>query len=190
MFIHVPKAAGTSINQALYGRFMGHARASDIEKWGSVRLRALPRFSVVRNPWDRLVSAYRFAKRGRGIGKAVAGMRDPEQYRVPEFDTFERFVHEWLVPRDIARIDPVFQPQSLFVCDRGKELIVDHVGRLEDLRPTYAFIDDKLGEQVGFDRQNRSGAEIDYRSFYTPGLVALVGQIYQEDIARFGYDFG
>jgi hypothetical protein len=113
VFIHIPKAAGTSINQAIYGMFMGHPRASDVETWGSERVRRLPRFAVVRNPWSRLVSAYRFATRGGGIGPAVAGMSDPEQYRVAEFDSFGRFVHEWLAERDVTRLDGVFRPQYL-----------------------------------------------------------------------------
>ena len=33
VFIHIPKAAGTAINEALYGQFMGHVRAADIERW-------------------------------------------------------------------------------------------------------------------------------------------------------------
>jgi hypothetical protein len=36
---------------------------------------------------------------------------------------------------------------------------------------------------------NASGTPVDYRSFYTPDLVELVGSIYAEDVTRFGYRF-
>lgn len=189
VFIHVPKAAGTSINQALFGQFMGHMGAADVERWGSKRLRALPRFAVVRNPWDRLLSAYHFVKRGRGIGDAVTKVRNPEQYRRPEFDSFERFVREWLSVRDVDTLDFVFRQQWRFVCDRHRNVLVDHIGRVEDLAPTHAFLDEKLDRSVQFERHNRSGLEAGYRSHYTPALAALVGEIYRDDLDLFGYRF-
>lgn len=190
VFVHVPKAAGTSINEALYGRFMGHPRAAEIRRWAPAAVNALPSFSVTRNPWDRLVSAWRFARAGAGVGETYrAGMKRPEQYRVPEFDTFERFVKEWLVPRDVTRIDGVFQPQWLFLCDRERNLLVDHVGRVEDLAPTLAFIRENTGRAVDLAQANRSGEAVDFRAFYTPELTKLIGNIYAADIDLFGYRF-
>ena len=190
VFVHTPKAAGTSINDALYGRFMGHARASEISRWGSRALNALPSFAVTRNPWDRLVSAYRFARRGRGVGGAhQAWVWKPEQYQVAQFDSFERFVTEWLAERDIAGLDGIFQPQTSFICDRAGRQLVDHVGRVEDMAPTLDFLTDRLGWTPQVTRSNRSGEAIDYRSFYSSELAAIVGRIYAEDIASFRYTF-
>lgn len=189
VFIHVPKAAGTSINQALYGRFMGHPRASDVERWGSTRLRALPRFAVVRNPWDRLLSAYRFARRGSGVGGIVAGMQNPQQYRVPEFESFDRFVHEWLAPREVITLDGVFKPQHWFLYSPEGELLVNHLGKLENLEPTYAFIEHSIGQAIDLPRSNQSGERIDYRQVYTPETRAIVESIYRQDVETFGYDF-
>ena len=190
VFIHVPKAAGTSFNEALYGRFIGHPRASDIQRWAPRAVRALPSFSVTRNPWDRLVSAYRFARRGQGVGGSYrAGMWRPHRYRIAEFESFERFVKEWLAARDVSKLDGVFQPQWLFLCDRRSRVLVDHVGRLDDLGPTYAFIEERIGRFEPIARANRSGDELDYRTLYTPELVRLVGDIYRRDVELFGYDF-
>ena len=190
VFIHVPKAAGTAINEALYGRFMGHVRASDIERWGSPALRALPRFAIVRNPWDRLVSAYRFVKRGGGIGGPHAGrVRRAGQYRVPQFDTFERFVREWLTGRDLAKLDPVFHPQSLYVCGANSDLLVDHLGHYEDLEATYAYLRERLPSLPQFAHSNRSGEAVDYRTFYTPQLAEIAASIYADDVRTFSYSF-
>jgi Sulfotransferase family len=190
VFIHVPKAAGTSFNEALYGRFMGHPRASDLRRWAPAAVNALPVFSVTRNPWDRLLSAYRFAKAGGGIGETYrAGMWRPHLYRGPAFESFERFVDEWLAPRDVTRLGGVFQPQGLFLCDRQGRLLVDHAGRLDDLGPTYAFIEAHVGPIAPLARANRSGETIDYRDHYSPRLAQRVGDIYRDDVERFGYDF-
>lgn len=190
VFIHVPKAAGTSINQALYGRFMGHVRARDIRRWAPQSVKALPSFAVTRNPWDRLVSAWRFARRGEGIGgRLQAGVWRPQQYRIAEFETFERFVMQWLSARDVDRLDSIFQPQSRFVCDRTGRALVDHVGRLDDLGPTLDFLRARLGKAPAIPSSNRSGRIVDYHTLYTPELVDRVGRIYASDVEAFGYAF-
>lgn len=191
VFIHIPKAAGTSINQVLYGRFMGHMRVVDVRRWAPAAVKSLPSFAITRNPWDRLVSAYRFAIRGTGVGRGIqAAIQQPKQYRIPEFDCFDTFVTEWLSRRDVAKLDYVFQPQSLFVCDKAGRVAVDHLGRIENLGPTLDFVSRTIGRPLKLPVSNRSGAAIDYRDYYTPELSALVGRIYAEDVSRFGYSFG
>lgn len=190
VFIHVPRAAGTSFNQALYGRFMGHVAALEVERWASQEVRSLPSFAIVRNPWDRLVSAFRFAKRGSGEGGQIqAAIARPELYRGPQFETFESFVTEWLVKRDVATLDLVFRPQSQFLCDEQGKILVDHIGRLENLQPTLDFVQAKLGHPLNVDISNSSGKRTDYRDYYTPDLVTVVRQIYQKDIELFRYEF-
>ena len=177
VFIHVPKAAGTTINEALYGHFMGHVRAADVDRWGSRAVRALPRFAVVRNPWDRVVSAYRFEK---GWGGAD----------VPEFETFASFVTRWLERRDPRKLNYVHQPQWQFVCDGSGTALVDHVGRFEDLQASVDFVHSVVPDLPAIGHSNRSGAPVDYRLFYTPDLAAIVGRIYADDVRLFGYRFG
>jgi hypothetical protein len=190
LFIHIPRAAGTSINQALYDRFMGHPRASEIRRWGSAELNALPSFAITRNPWERLVSAYRFARRGGGVGGPFeAGVLEPDRYRGAEFEDFARFVTQWLPAQQGERLDWIFQPQSLFVTGDSGQLLVDHVGRLDDLKPTLDFIDGAIGRRPRIAVGNRSGEATDFRQFYTPALVEAAARFYAEDVDRFGYSF-
>ena len=190
VFIHVPKAAGTSVSEALYGRFLGHARAADVKRWGAANVVSLPFVAVTRNPWDRLVSAYRFAKRGAGLGGGNPGaVWRPEQYAAPEFGTFERFVSDWLAKRNPRDLDLIFQPQCQFVCDEIGNVIVDHLGRFENLSETYAFLGAGKRNVPMARESNRSGDPVDYRTFYTPQLVELAASIYREDVERFGYTF-
>ncbi|GAH07415.1 unnamed protein product, partial [marine sediment metagenome] len=64
---HIPRNGGTSINNALYGRFMGHYTARDVRFWAPDLFGRLPSFAVTRNPWARLLSAYRFAEKQSGV---------------------------------------------------------------------------------------------------------------------------
>ena len=190
VLIHVPKAAGTSLSEALYGRFLGHVRAADVKRWAPREIVSLPFVAVTRNPWDRLVSAYRFAKRGAGIGgRSPGAVWRSERYEVPEFESFERFLTEWLAKRNPRDLDYVFQPQCQFVCDGNGEVIVDHLGRFEDLPRTYSFLRTHAHDISNVDASNRSGEAIDYRTFYTPELAQVAASIYSDDINRFGYSF-
>lgn len=190
VFIHIPKAAGTSISEELYGRFLGHISAADVKRWSSPAVTSLPFVAVTRNPWDRLVSAYRFIKSGAGLGGISPGaVWRPEQYAIPEFDSFERFLRDWLQNRDLRKLDFVFQPQSPFVCDAQGEITVDHVGRFEDLASTFSLLNSISPGAVRTVMSNRSGSAVDYRTFYTRELAEIVASLYDEDIARFGYIF-
>lgn len=189
VFVHVPKAAGTSMNLALYGQTMGHPRARDIRRWAPRDVNALPSFALTRNPWARLVSAYRFASQGRGTGGAFeAEVWRAQRFMIPEFETFDRFVTEWLVKRH-PWPDPIFQPQTAWICSRWGKPLVDHVGRIEKLEPTLSFLEEHLGKVPSIPQGNKSGGQVDYRSFYTPELARLVGEIYASDIDAFGYEF-
>ena len=68
LFIHVPKTGGISVKRALYGdinRGHGHVRAITYRtKLGKNTFNNLFKLAVVRNTWDRLVSAYHYLSQG------------------------------------------------------------------------------------------------------------------------------
>lgn len=187
VFIHVPKAAGSSLNQALYGRFMGHYTAAEVYRFASRPVAALPRFTVVRDPWSRAVSAWRFARAGVGTGEGVvAGMAQADRFADPRFATFDGFV-DWLGTADLTHEDGVFRPQSCWFTDAGGRNLVQHIGRLEDLAPTVAWVEARTGRPFAVPHTNRSGEAIDWRRLYTPDTAATVGGVYAEDVRRLGY---
>lgn len=188
IFVHVPKAAGTSVNKALYGRTLGHYTATAIrDKFPELYERAFT-FSLVRNPWDRVLSAYRFACVGRTDTMAV---RNPSQYRIHEFESFERFVCEWLPQQDVEKVDYIFRPQWMFVCDDRNELMVDHLGHVEAVDETVAILTEKLGRQTSIKNENSTrGPKSDFRSAYCRSeMIDIVESIYIRDIEKFKYTF-
>ena len=191
VLIHVPRTAGTSLALELYGRFVGHFSLADLCAVSAPDVLALPRFAIVLNPWDRLVSAWAFAKAGGGSGGEGAGrvtIHHGEQYQVPEFDTFERFVTEWLAVRELAALDGVFRPQIGYLRLADGTMPLQHLGRIEQIADTERWLGEVLGRPVALGRANSSERD-DYRSYYTPALRDQVAQIYADDIAALGYDF-
>lgn len=155
VFIHVPKCAGSSVNDALYGRFMGHIPADVIARFGGTKTAALPRFSLLRDPVSRAVSAYRFVRAGSGVGPGVtAQVRAPERYQIPAFESFDRFAQEWLPAQNLKKVDPVFRTQSSYVCDSAGTVLLSHLGHVEDMAPTTAWLSELLGRPVEIGRTN------------------------------------
>lgn len=188
IYIHVPKAAGTSINTALYGRTLGHYSASQIQSRFPSLFSECFTFSLVRNPWDRALSAYRFARIGR---TESMGVRKPEQYQIPEFSSFERFVCDWLPSRDLSKCDFIFQPQHSFVCDENMKVMVDHLGYVERLAETICFVEARLGRPLDVKMANSTAPQDkNYRDAYVNNeMIETVRSVYKDDIDLFGYEF-
>ncbi len=158
IFIHIPKAAGVSVNTALYGRFMGHATASEIRRYAPRVFQSYPSFAITRNPWARCVSAYRFTQVGSGQGDGpVAGIYNVKKYKTLQFRTFQAFVEEWLIYQDLNQLDYVFQPQLNYIADANRNIIVSHVGKLEDIGSVQNYLFGVLGREVKINHQNRTG---------------------------------
>lgn len=189
IFVHIPKAAGTSIADALYGRSMGHMTAVEIRLFCPRLFARCATFAVSRNPWDRLVSAYEFVKQGGTREAAVWGR---PVYRDSAFESFERFVRDWLQEQDLHSLDYVFQPQYRFVEDRRGNIIVDYVGRIERMDGVEMYVADVTGvAALAVPTKNVVQRRAHYRRYYPDaGLVNCVGDLYRRDVDLFNYDFG
>lgn len=185
-FIHVPRTAGLSVARAVYHQDLWcHFTVSALEKNSLPEVRRLPRFAIVRNPWDRAVSAYHFAKQGGVPGGAE--MFHPERYRGADFDTFESFVHQYLSVRSPWQLDGVFRPQSHYLGQRGRDR-VDHVGFFEHLSDTEEWLSTTLNRPIALKHSNKVDRE-HYRSCYSEETKEIVAQVYSMDIKRFDYTF-
>jgi len=188
IFVHVPKNGGTSINTALYGQFMGHCRVSDIERLRPDLLRKLPSLAVTRNPWARAYSAWNFARKGAEMTDG-AQIRNAARYQNKEFESFERFVMEWLPGRDLGKEDYVFRPQVQFLLNRSGEIGVGHLGRIEDPASYDAYLSERMGRPIAIGHMNRSTDANSYHKAYTTEMRDTVARCYAADLERFNYDF-
>ncbi|MDO6681330.1 MULTISPECIES: sulfotransferase family 2 domain-containing protein [unclassified Oceanobacter] len=132
VFVHVPKVAGTTISRALYKKSIGHQMAGFIYKTDPSLRTSKISISLVRDPMDRLYSAYRFLKSG---GTNDVEVECADFYSGSDFNDFSSFVKNWLKPNfnNIYKYDYALWPQSWFILDDSGNKIVDRVYAIEDI---------------------------------------------------------
>jgi hypothetical protein len=183
LFIHIPKCGGNSIYNGLLKmpRMGGHLNAFDYQiALGKHEYDSRFKFTFVRNPWDRVVSAYFFELFSR-IRKSNWFVND-----VGEFDSFDDFCKNWVTSSNIKRMQ-TFRPQTEFITI-GNEIKVDFIGKCETMKKDMKYVADHIGVDLELRRDNRS-KHPDYRELYTSKSKDIVFQVYREDIKKLKYEF-
>ena len=206
IFVHIPKTGGTALALALEGRAKAddiligdtpkalkrrgrlrwltprgrlwkHATLADID--GVVtpeEIASMRRVTLVRNPWDRMVSYYHWLREQDFDHPAV---------HLARRSGFSAFLNapETCTSISAAPYDSYLRlPDGRLRCDAWLRL--EHLE--EDARPLTAH----LGFAVTpLPRANESPRPRDWRPFYSEADAALVARICAPDIARFGYGF-
>jgi hypothetical protein len=189
IFVHIPKAAGVSISKSLFGSITGgHTPLSRYQIIFSKHdYESYFKFTFVRNPWDRLVSAYLFLKNG--------GFDDQDKLwaknNLADFDDFDSFVKNWVSEKNIETWMH-FIPQYRYVCTPGTLFVdINFVGYYENLENDFDYVTSKLGiNNTRLQHLNLTSAKAhDYREYYTEETMRKVADVYWQDIKLFGYDF-
>ena len=140
IFVHIPKSAGVSINKSLYGSLGGgHLRISDYQILLKRKIfKECYKFTFVRNPWDRVLSAYFFLFSG-GFGDVDINVH---KIILKYFD-FNTFIKEGLLKDQLWKTKH-FLPQIDYLKDNNNEINIDFIGRFENIDQDYEFITKEL----------------------------------------------
>jgi hypothetical protein len=186
IFVHIPKAAGISVAMALFGNLAGgHTAARDYRKVFGRDFWRYFKFTFVRNPYTRLVSAYEFLK-GGGHPAWMSNQRFRDEV-LSEYVDFSDFVLRWLKPRH-RWPEPHFRPQHEFL-ELGGGLVMDFVGRVERIDDDFATVCERLGVQARLGRLNETREKhAALGTYYTSDAVERrVRDFYARDFELFGY---
>ena len=212
MFVHVPKTAGQSVERTFLDRLgltwqtraplllrpndrpeLGPPRLAHLTAAQYVDCRYLPRelfaayftFGFVRNPWDRVVSIYRYW--------GFASRCDFRTFLLGPFRgrLFEQ--RHWFA-----------RPQVEFLYGEDDRPLVEFVGRFERLQADFDHVRNRLGlPRIALPHVNRSrGAatprssrdgsyrnHYSYRDHYDRECVDCVARLYRRDVELLGYAF-
>ena len=188
--MHLPKAAGVSICTSLFGGLAGGHTPIGVYQivFSRREFDRYFKFAFVRNPWDRLLSAYTFLKSG-GWDESD---RRTARFLAP-FSTFEEFVERWVTERTVLT-HIHFVPQYRFVCEPfSARMAVDFVGRYEHLERDFAVVRErlKLDAAIELPHHNQGAAKSvrDFRDCYTTRTREIVARVYRRDVELFDYAF-
>ncbi|SDX80628.1 Sulfotransferase family protein [Allochromatium warmingii] len=208
LFVHIAKTGGTSVRAALEGlrwrdpwyypmflcsRFShlsGHRLATKLPRHAKIvaakellpkdYFDSLFKFAFVRNPWDLQVSSFHHIRRER------------PQY-LGGHDNFADFLRWKLNPERPYQyhLDTSITLQTEYLIDLSGQVVVDFIGRYEQLQDDFATICTRIGIQTprlpharqATDRQR------DYRGYYSDDTAELVAQYFARDIQMLGYRF-
>lgn len=188
IFVHIPKAAGVSVGYSLFQRHTGnHTTIAEYQMaFSQKEFGSFYKFTFVRNPWDRLLSAYLFLKAG---GRNKGDKKWAEEH-LSCYSDFTAFVLDWVNPKNV-QLGIHFKPQHLFVTNPGsKKLQVDFVGKFESIETDYLTVKKQLGRGGNLKFENStSDKPSDYRDYYTQQTKEIVAQVYKADIVLFNYSF-
>ena len=158
------------------GRLWKHSSLRDID--GIVDASAMQDyfvFTIVRNPWDRLVSYYHCAREQSFDHSVVRAARDYD---------FVAFLHHPDVWRPLQ-----MSPYRSYVQGPSGSDHCNLYVRLEHLTSDIVPLEEHLGFRIDVGHVNASARDQDYRTYYTSDLRDHVARICADDIARFEHTF-
>ncbi len=206
IFVHIPKTGGTALALALEarakkddiligdtpkarqrrgrlkglqaaGRLWKHSTLADVA--GAVsgaEMRDFFVLTLVRNPWDRMVSYYHWLGEQKFDHPAVSLAKSLN------FSEFLAHEHTQATIRAA--------PYGHYVRDLGGVEQCQLFARMEHLAADLRPFEQHLGFAIGpLERVNTSARKSDYRGYYTAADADLVARICAVDIDRFGYEF-
>lgn len=206
IFVHVPKTGGVSIDRYLVANcnltgFTGHHSVKVLKQKFPEAFDNYYKFAFVRNPWDRIVSAFFFLTQGgySKIDKVII-----EKYIAKYDGNFTKFIldlpnnlHFVHAPESIQEecADGLpfetshFIEQSYWICDQSDNVAVDFIGRFESFEADFQRVCEALTIPYRELIKSNSSSHMPYQACYTPETAEIVARLYKSDIARFKYTF-
>ena len=187
IFFMVPKTATISIYHGYlkinYETLNKRYNAISWGKWKKCltfeEFKSYPKFSIVRNPWDRVVSLYSYFTQTKKL-------RNKWKYDVPFFDDFvENFFRYCNSRKDLKNHAT---PCHYYTHYKGKKF-VDYIGKFENLNEDINSIFKRVGIKPTKLPVRNNSFRMKYQNYYTDRTRMLVKQYYKQDIELFGYKF-
>ena len=203
IYVHITKCAGTSIDRILLGKefrswdrtrkiHKQHASASQIKKYytNEEQWNNYFKFTIVRNPFDRNVSAYNAVCKKQYCLKP-SNFRDKLLFKefVYRRGIFKDLLNPYLITHKNSQALH-FKTYNYYLFENNK-LLVDYVGKFENLAKEWDTICEKLKINLTLSHLNKSPKTKNkhYREYYNNETKDIISKIFKKDLETFRYEF-
>lgn len=178
VFIHINKTGGSSIEKALRIPFEHRTALEKIREIGERRWNKKHTFTVIRNPWDKVVSHYHYR-----VQTNQTSLRD-------QSISFRDWVLRSYKHKDPKYYDTpkMFMPQIEWISDQNQHILVDRICRFENLAPDFQQLCEHIGKVVELPHLKVS-KRIHYREYYDKETEEVIAECFDKDIRQFEYQF-
>ncbi len=177
IFVHNPKAAGTSIQQALLpwddGKHLKartkHETLTELRNRTTLDLSTFIIFGFVRNPWDRFSSFFCFLKKHSDQFPQIKSVKDVNQLALC-------VDQPWLRDKYTTKLQAQYFDDTV------------NIGKYENLQHDFKNISAEIGIDVKLPHANASYTH-DYKKLFNKESKQIIAKRYAQDIKRFNYEF-
>lgn len=214
VFIRLTKCGGTSFENAIRKQKLPILKFTPTEpnviryKNNEKKIKKLKHFSIIRNPYDKAISSYKWLTVGRGynrLGKFKnkinrnTSLVDFYKYYVEYKDRFEEFEcvkddsgvvyphnskggdYFWFV----QHMEGMYESIDSFI----KPNNINYFVKIENYISDLSVIENWIGIKIKLGHDNRTRKDRDYRKEYNNESFDLISKIYKKDIDFFDYEF-
>lgn len=204
VFVHIPKTAGTSIVDTLYDinghdtseYFDKHESVSDIMSYLNwIKFYDYTKFTVVRNPYDRLVSWFHYYRSfwlNREHGERPCSEKCISEFMKGNFNDWVAKLkpyHDSTCQTDVACPFHIISPQYRYLIDSHERIMLDFIIRYENLNEDWGLVSRALKiEHRNLPVSNKTEHK-HYSEYYNESSISKVERIYKKDLDLFKYSF-
>jgi len=189
IFLHIPKCAGSTLNNA-FSKYSDDPELNTchpkFEEYCQ-KYKEAPNYTKIistRNPWDRLVSAFYYLKKGGNQTRYDIQLSKT-------LNIFKNNFKEW-VQNDFQKMINLdlkvnhLKPISFYISKNH----IDYLIKLENFQEDFNFVCDKIGiPRQQLPHKNKTNHK-HYTEYYEDDTREIVAKKYAKDIEYFGYKFG
>ena len=133
-------------------------------------------FTIVRNPWDWLVSRFFWAK--IRLSKSIPA-------------SFNQFINTIdRIREENTYLHGALDTQISMLSDTEGNIIVDHICKFESLSDDFDYVCDKIGKAKKILPHTHKTEHKHYTEYYDDDTRQIVAEKYAKDIEHFGYKYG
>jgi hypothetical protein len=177
LFIHVPKNAGMSISSRLYGQQVKHASVRYYDRVAPDIIDHLPSFALIRDPVDRFLSAFRYARSGGTAHNRVSPTFRDTYLSLTSLDDAIAHLE---TARSLYHVDHIFRPQSWYITNRHGVILVERLLLMQDIAQVETMMPAR--DHAPLPHINRSTG---HGIRVTPAQLSRIRALYAADVALY-----